>query len=111
MAKSKKEPDIISTLVQGTSNDVVDEAKRRLEVSIRTVANDIEKASQNRTTGLLLGTNKQGKPVNVPRSKTDTELFTSISEMINGSDKDPAGFGTMLDSLYQKNKKYYSSIK
>ena len=51
MAKSKKEPDIISTLVQGTSNDVVDEAKRRLEVSIRTVANDIEKASQNRTTG------------------------------------------------------------
>ena len=111
MAKSKKEPDIISTLVQGTSNDVVDEAKRRLEVSIRTVANDIEKASQNRTTGLLLGTNKQGKPVNVPRSKTDTELFTSISEMINGSDKDPAGFGTMLDSLYQKNKKYYSIIK
>ena len=111
MAKSKKEPDIISTLVQGTSNDVVDEAKRRLEVSIRTVANDIEKASQNRTTGLLLGTNKQGKPVNVPRSKTDTELFTSISEMINGSDKDPAGFGTMLDSSYQKNKKYYSIIK
>ncbi|MDE6041557.1 MAG: hypothetical protein K2F99_08285 [Muribaculaceae bacterium] len=41
----------------------------------------------------------------------DTEMFTTISEMINGNTKDFAGFGTLLDNLYEKNKRYFSILK
>src|SRR5699024_7581587 len=35
----------------------------------------------------------------------------NLSEMINGQTSDPGGFGTLLESLYAKNKKGYAILK
>lgn len=102
----------INTIVNGFSDNYTAQTKEQLEQSIREVSKSLDTAKQNRTTTQLLGQNpNQNKTSTYNSQATDSQLFTSISEMINGSDKDPAGFGTMLESLYQKNKKYYSIIK
>lgn len=102
----------INTIVNGFSDNYTVQTKEQLEQSIREVSKSLDTAKQNRTTTQLLGQNpNQNKSPTYNSQATDSQLFTSISEMINGSDKDPAGFGTMLESLYQKNKKYYSIIK
>lgn len=102
----------INTIVNGFSDSYTSQTKEQLEQSIREVSKSLDTAKQNRTTTQLLGQNpNQNKSPTYNSQATDSQLFTSISEMINGSDKDPAGFGTMLESLYQKNKKYYSIIK
>ena len=102
----------INTIVNGFSDNYTAQTKEQLEQSIREVSKSLDTAKQNRTTTQLLGQNSnQNKTSTYNSQATDSQLFTSISEMINGSDKDPAGFGTMLESLYQKNKKYYSIIK
>lgn len=102
----------INTIVNGFSDNYTAQTKEQLEQSIREVSKSLDTAKQNRTTTQLLGQNpNQNKSPTYNSQVTDSQLFTSISEMINGSDKDPAGFGTMLESLYQKNKKYYSIIK
>lgn len=102
----------INTIVNGFSDNYTAQTKEQLEQSIREVSKSLDTAKQNRTTTQLLGQNSnQNKSPTYNSQVTDSQLFTSISEMINGSDKDPAGFGTMLESLYQKNKKYYSIIK
>lgn len=102
----------INTIVNGFSDNYTAQTKEQLEQSIREVSKSLDTAKQNRTTTQLLGQNSnQNKSSTYNSQATDSQLFTSISEMINGSDKDPAGFGTMLESLYQKNKKYYSIIK
>lgn len=102
----------INTIVNGFSDNYTAQTKEQLEQSIREVSKSLDTAKQNRTTTQLLGQNpNQNKSPTYNSQATDSQLFTSISEMINGSDKDPAGFGTMLESLYQKNKKYYSIIK
>lgn len=102
----------INIIVNGFSDNYTAQTKEQLEQSIREVSKSLDTAKQNRTTTQLLGQNpNQNKTSTYNSQATDSQLFTSISEMINGSDKDPAGFGTMLESLYQKNKKYYSIIK
>lgn len=102
----------INTIVNGFSDNYTAQTKEQLEQSIREVSKSLDTAKQNRTTTQLLGQNpNQNKTSTYNSQTTDSQLFTSISEMINGSDKDPVGFGTMLESLYQKNKKYYSIIK
>ncbi|WP_300944015.1 hypothetical protein [uncultured Duncaniella sp.] len=102
--------DVIKSMVSGADTSLTDEMKRRMEDSIRTVSRDITAATNNRSANAMFGKAKSSNQTPVPQS-TDSQIFTSISEMINGTDRDPAGFGTLLDSLYQKNKKYYAIIK
>lgn len=102
--------DVIKSMVSGADTSLTDEMKRRMEDSIRTVSRDITAATNNRSANAMFGKAKSSNQTSVPQS-TDSQIFTSISEMINGTDRDPAGFGTLLDSLYQKNKKYYAIIK
>jgi len=100
----------ISTMVRGVSTNLPDLTRDALEQSIRTLSSDLEKATTNRISGQLLS---KPKPTGTGGAKpvSDTEMFTTISEMINGNTKDVAGFGTLLDSLYDKNRKYFTIIK
>lgn len=98
----------INTLVNGVDDSISTEAKRRLEASMRTVVKDLEDAKSNRTTNAIF---KAGTTPRVSSSTTDAELYTNLSEMINGSNSDVGGFGTVLENLYGKNRKYFSIIK
>lgn len=100
----------VSRLVQGISTNLSDAAREQVEKSIRSLSSELERASNNRTTSSMLGSNRK---LNTPKtdSTVDTEAFTTISEMINGNSNDFAGFGTLLDNLYAKNKKYFTIIK
>lgn len=108
---------IIATLVNGADSSLSSAAKQTLEQSLRSVSRDLEQAQLNKTTKSIFGSKPSGSDkstgVKNPNQSmiTDSQIYTNISEMINGNDKDPAGFGTMLDSLVLKNKKYYSIIK
>lgn len=98
----------ISMLVDGIDMHLPDAAKRTLEHNIGMVSKELDLIRTNRQAGL-----QSKKTDHKPQvtSNRDTELFTTISEMINGGTRDFAGFGTMLDNLYAKNKKYFSILK
>lgn len=100
----------LTTLVHGVDDSIVDATKQRLEQSVRQVAKDLDNAKQNRTTKNIFGS-QTTRPVANNNTATDSQLYTNISEMINGSSNDMGGFGTLLDSLYMKNKKYFTIIK
>ena len=106
---------VINTLIHGTDDSITAAAKQQLEQSLRTMSKELENAQMNKSTRSLLGPNNTNQGSNKGSSNkyipTDSQIYTNISEMINGNDKDPAGFGTLLDSLVLKNKKYYSIIK
>lgn len=99
----------ITALISGLSTDLPEATKRTLEDRVRALSSELESTRMNRSsTQMLNGQKKQQSPVNVTG---DAEMFTTISELVNGNTKDFAGFGTLLDSLYAKNKKYFTIIK
>ncbi|WP_300943576.1 hypothetical protein [uncultured Duncaniella sp.] len=99
----------ISTLVGGISTDLPDAVRRTLSNSVKSLSAELDATRMNRSAK----TTRDGRQSTMSTNSfvTDTEAFTTISEMINGNQKDFAGFGTMLDSLYAKNKKYFTIIK
>ena len=101
----------ISRLVRGLSTNLPDAAKDAVEQSVRQLSSDLERASLNRTTSAMVGRQKKGATTTQTNGIADTEMFTTISEMINGNANNFAGFGTLLDNLYAKNKKYFTIIK
>lgn len=101
----------ISRLVRGLSTNLPDAAKDAVEQSVRQLSSDLERASLNRTTSAMVGRQKKGATTTRTNGIADTEMFTTISEMINGNANNFAGFGTLLDNLYAKNKKYFTIIK
>ena len=102
----------LNTLISGIDDSISQEAKNRLEVSVRKVQSELEAAKINRSTKTIFGDKKQTPSDKAAGSTyTDTELYTNISEMINGNANDFAGFSTLLDSLYMKNRKYFTIIK
>lgn len=99
----------ISTLVGGISTDLPDAVRRTLSNSVKSLSAELDATRMNRSAK----TARDGRQSTMSTNSfvTDTEAFTTISEMINGNQKDFAGFGTMLDSLYAKNKKYFTDRK
>lgn len=107
---------IINSIVYGQSSNLTDEAKQRLELSLRSVMKDLEDRRNNTSSRVILGKgaspNQIGDTSRIPDSAiSDAQLFTSLSDMINGNNKDPGGFQNILDQLVQKNKRYYSTIR
>lgn len=101
----------LNTLIDGVDHSLSDEAKRRLEQSVRVVTRELDDAKQNRTSNDIFGNTKSAAPVK-KNGATDSELYTNISEMINNNGNgDIGGFSTLLDSLYMKNRKYFTIIK
>ena len=97
--------DAINFIINGTTSNMPDAVKKRLNLSVQMLNADLEKARHNRTTSDILD-GKSGKTSTKSTTynpSSDSEMFTTISEMINGNSKDFAGFGTLLDNLYAKN--------
>ena len=105
---------MMSTLVNGLDDSVTRAAKERITQSIASVSKSLNDAKVNNANTSLLGNGNRdkGKGTKLPDITTDAQIYTNISDMINGSaNNDVAGFGTLMDSLVMKNKKYYSIIK
>ena len=101
---------ILSTLMNGVDDSLTNAAKHALEKSIRSLSSDLE-AIRSNTSALALKGSETGKSAQYSRTLTDAEVYTNLSEMINGNTTDPGGFGTLLESLYAKNKKGYAILK
>lgn len=99
---------VISTMVRGVSTTLPDSVRDSVEQSVRTLSSELERVSMNRSTSKMLAPAKQQSTA---KPTSDAEMFSSISEMVNGNTKNFAGFQTLLDSLYAKNKKYFTIIK
>lgn len=107
---------IINSIVYGQSSNLTDEAKQRLELSLRTVMKGLEDRRNNTSSRTIFGRgsnpNQIGNNRKIPDSAvSDAQMFTSLSDMINGNNRDPGGFQNILDQLVNKNKKYFSVIK
>lgn len=100
----------IEALIGGLDKALPDAVRDALEQSTQDLSRRLDSARQAQSTDDILSS---GSTANTKAANTtgDTEMFTTISEMINGNTKDFAGFGTLLDNLYEKNKKYYSILK
>ena len=107
---------IINSIVYGQSSNLTDEAKQRLELSLRNVMKDLEDRRNNTSSRVILGKGASSKQIGdtskvSDSAVSDAQLFTSLTDMINGNNKDPGGFQNILDQLVQKNKKYFSLVK
>lgn len=97
-------------LIGGMDTTLPSAVKDQLDQTARQLSRDLEMARQAQSTSDILGGTAAAKK-KTGNISGDTEMFTTISEMINGNTKDFAGFGTLLDNLYEKNKRYFSIIK
>lgn len=102
---------ILSTLINGVDDSLSNAAKQALEKSIRSLSNDLEAIRSNTSSITVKGQDGSRASTQYSKALTDAEVFTNLSEMINGQTSDPGGFGTLLESLYAKNKKGYAILK
>ena len=102
----------METLVDGISSDLTGAAKARILKSIQAVDKQLEDAKHNRSSSNGLG-NKPNNAINTPKGDmVDSQIYTSIADMINGPvNNDVGGFSNLLDSLAAKNKRYFTIIK
>lgn len=104
--------DLIDRILTGVGHTVSDETRRRIEASIEKTTQSLDNIRLNTSsTDQLRISGDSSQTRNVYNSKTDSELYTNISNMINGDTNAVGEFGTILDNLYEKNKKYFSIIK
>ncbi len=97
----------LKSLVDGIPSTISDAAKEKLSMSLKAVEQKVNNAKLVRNSGKNL---LRGSDSNNPN--IDKQIYTDLSNMINGDgNNDIGGFGTLLDNLYRKNKKYYSIIK
>ena len=101
---------LLSNIVSGVDSSLSDAAKETLKQSIQTVSANLEAAKQNRNP-LELGKRKKDGTRVVGGPMVDAEIYTNLSELINGNTSDVGGFGTLLEPLYAKNKKGFAILK
>lgn len=105
---------LLSTMIDGVDSSVSTAAKQALEKSIRNVSDALEAIQLNRSSSAITSKDPEAAKRNLEtnrRTLTDAEVYTNISELINGNQTDPAGFSSLLESLYAKNKKGYAILK
>lgn len=103
--------DITSVLARGANLEVTKEAQAMLARQINGLQSDIQRASENSPNPYGNGETRSKDSKKPIKQHGNMSMYTTLSDMINGTNKDIAGFGTLLDSLYAKNKKYFTIIK
>ena len=95
--------DLIDRILTGSGHTVSDETRRRIDASIEQVQQSLDNIRMNTTTAnaLKLDTVRGTRGTDIKQSKTDSELYTTISDMINGDNNSVGEFGTILDNLYE----------
>ena len=98
--------ELISQILYGTTIDLSDEVQDKVEAKMRSATKRFEAVRANRTSNSILNRrNGEGEV------KPDTDYYTNIQNMVNSDNKVLSEFGTILETLYEKNKKYFSLIK
>ena len=98
--------ELISQILYGTTIDLSDEVQDKVEAKMRSATKRFEAVRANRTSNSIL--NRRSGEGEV---KPDTDYYTNIQNMVNSDNKVLSEFGTILETLYEKNKKYFSLIK
>ena len=102
---------VLSNIINGVDSSLSDAAKETLKKSIQTVSANLEAVKLNQTSKALSKNQQNTTNRVVGGPMVDAEIYTNLSELINGDRSDIGGFGTLLESLYAKNKKGYAILK
>lgn len=102
----------LDLVVDGASQAQINAARDMLNKSVQSVSDTISRARMNTSSNNSSRTSSlsQGSP-KMKMTTDDQNVYTSISDMINSNQTATNSFGTVLDNLYLKNKKYYTIIK
>ena len=103
--------ELVDYITTGLGSDLSDAAKQKIQLSIQQIGKELDEARTSRSTSAMLSRNTNGNTAAKNTSTQDSEIFTTLSDLLNGDHSDFAGVGTLLDNLYSKNKKYFSIIK
>lgn len=102
---------VLFNIINGVDSSLSDAAKETLKKSIQTVSANLEAVKLNQTSKALSKNQQNTTNRVVGGPMVDAEIYTNLSELINGDRSDIGGFGTLLESLYAKNKKGYAILK
>lgn len=100
--------ELINQILYGTSNDLSGEVQDKIERQMQKASRRFEAARANRSSRDIVASSNRKTSDDAPLS---TDYYTTIQNMVNGDNKIMGQFGNILDTLYEKNKKYFSLIK
>ena len=101
---------LLSNIINGVDSSLTDAAKEELKRSIQAISKNLEAVKLNQSSRALTQ-NQTNITSRIGGPMVDAEIYTNLSELINGDTSDIGGFGTLLESLYAKNKKGYAILK
>lgn len=101
---------LLSNIINGIDSSLTDAAKEELKRSIQAISKNLEAVKLNQSSRALTQ-NQTSITSRIGGPMVDAEIYTNLSELINGDTSDIGGFGTLLESLYAKNKKGYAILK
>ena len=101
---------LLSNIINGVDSSLTDAAKEELKRSIQAISKNLEAVKLNQSSRALTQ-NQTSITSRIGGPMVDAEIYTNLSELINGDTSDIGGFGTLLESLYAKNKKGYAILK
>ena len=100
--------ELINQILYGTSSDLSDEVQDKIELHMKEAAKRFESVRANRSSNALMNREKSRL---ASLSDKEGDFYTTIQNMVNSDNKMMTQFGAILDTLYEKNKKYFSLIK
>lgn len=100
--------ELINQILYGTSSDLSDEVQDKIELHMKEAAKRFESVRANRSSNALMNRDKTRTS---SLTDKDGDFYTTIQNMVNSDNKMMTQFGAILDTLYEKNKKYFSLIK
>ena len=102
---------LLTSIISGVDTSLSDTAKETLKKSIQNISDSLEAVRLNQSSKAISQRSSDNAHRIVGGPMVDAEIYTNLSELINGDTHDVAGFGTLLESLYAKNKKGYAILK
>ena len=100
--------ELINQVLYGTTVDLSDEVQAKIEARMRDASKRFEDVRANRYSHSIQNARRAGDQTNVD---PNVSYYTNIQNMVNADNKVLSEFGSILDTLYEKNKKYFSLIK
>lgn len=102
--------ELINQILYGTSSDLSDDVQDKIELHMKEASKRFEAVRANRSSNTLLNRDRD-KASRASLSDKEGDFYTTIQNMVNSDNKMMTQFGAILDTLYEKNKKYFSLIK
>ncbi len=99
--------ELINSIIYGTATDLSDSVRTALEARIKLVSSDLDKFKEVGAMKKYESSKKVKSNKNIPDNS-----YTDIIKLINDNNNQSVGdFNTILDNIFEKNKKYFSILK